>query len=120
MNTASSTTYFTNCNIHIGGKNDDDFSVPVLSKCILSNCYISGKCPSNKGLTVTCRNNVYNIEVPEGNIIFNGSDHAKTVINDSLIDASYDNNNTINYLIKATEEQMHNAEYLKSQGFPIA
>lgn len=108
---------FTNCNIHISGENDAGVSKAFL-KCRMTNCYISGKCPSKAGIYVSLDSNVYDIEVPEGQVdIYNSV--AKTVINNSLVDASYTNGNGVDYLIKATEEQMHDAEYLKSQGFMI-
>lgn len=104
---------FTNCNIHISGKNnDDDIFNAALKNCLLSNCYISGKSPSSIGLTVSCKNNIYNVEVSDGKVFTDeiSSNCEKTVINDSIVNDYTETFIFDRYLIKATEERMHDAE----------
>lgn len=120
MYTGSPEAKFENCNIHISGENNSQINTELFSKCLMINCYISGKCPSNTSMYISLKNNIYDIEVSEGKVYnYTPNNYEKTVINDSIVN-DYDTDTVFeDYLIKATEEQMHDAEYLKSQGFMI-
>lgn len=105
-------TQFRKCYIVLGGYCGLDSSSSTDAK--FDSCYVTGETPYVRmAISTTTGDNVFDIYIPEGRKIDNVYSQPLGVINTDKISGSYAN------FTGVTTEQMADAAYLQSIGFPI-
>ncbi|MBP3379236.1 MAG: hypothetical protein J6K77_00015 [Ruminococcus sp.] len=106
--------FFENCLITLGGKSSYGSNDAVdFSK--LDGCYIQGKCPWERMKITATGTNVFDLEIKKLNGTDSGN-HKLNIVNFDKVGGWYPTSYAPTFV---TGNQLHDAEYLKSVGFPI-
>lgn len=108
---------FRYCDIEFSGTSNANISASKIGTAF-EKCYVHGANPFNEFYAYGT-DTVFDIEIPVGKIIsaFSESTAKTCVINDSKMHGIYGESGE--YILKASDENLHNAEYLQSIGFSI-